>query len=106
MHSNDFSKIPEEIGQITSLTYLDLSAHSFSVFPESISQLSNLKTLKMRFCKFSRLDSYFSKLTALEYLDLRDNELISIEPLYALQNLKQLFLNKNQLIALPTSIGN
>ena len=47
----DLSLIPNDIGYLSSLEFLDLSGNNFVSFPESMSRLSNLRKLYLDGCK-------------------------------------------------------
>ncbi|PWA76576.1 leucine-rich repeat protein [Artemisia annua] len=88
LSANDFrrSRIPEFIGSLKQLSYLNLSyANFFGVIPPHIGNLSNLKVLDLRSSKYSYTYNYntlmsddmswISGLSLLEYLDLSNVDL-------------------------------
>ena len=48
MPKHGFSEVPEAIGELTNLRYLDLSGNQIERFPDSVGKLTNLKTLKIK----------------------------------------------------------
>ena len=67
--SNKFlSKIPESIGNLTSLRKLDLWGTWISALPKSIYKLKNLKELNLRYTRVTVIPDSIGDLSSLEYL--------------------------------------
>ncbi|GMN60976.1 hypothetical protein TIFTF001_030059 [Ficus carica] len=65
-------QLPDSIGELTHLHYLDLSYTSISLLPESTSMLFNLQTLKLNYCqRLKKLPRDLHNLVNLRYLDVR-----------------------------------
>jgi Leucine-rich repeat (LRR) protein len=84
LHGNNFSEIPEFIGELENLSSLDISGNQLSSIPSWIGRLSNLREL-----------------------DLSDNQIPSIpDNISKLTNLKKLCLEKNQITTIPEYVGD
>ncbi len=125
------NRLAPEIGRLPALTWLDLPSNNFTKLPETIGNLTQLKELVLshnRHLKslpptihslicLSKLDlsenpsssipktiSHFAKLTALH---LRSNQLTTLpQGIDHLPELTQLILSDNSLSRLPETIGN
>ncbi|KAJ0717397.1 putative leucine-rich repeat domain superfamily [Helianthus annuus] len=72
-----FQEVPEFIGTLKHLRYLNLSGTRIKVLPENIGNLYNLQTLIVFGCKsLTKLPESFSKLKKLRHFDIRDTPLI------------------------------
>ena len=101
------SEIPENIGQLTELSYLAIEKHDIITIPSNFTQLSSLTSLKFSNNWLTSLPENFGSLTSLIILDLGYNQLESIpESIGGLENLEYLFLFNNQLTSLPETICN
>lgn len=76
-YHNQLSKLPPEIGQLTSLTWLDLSHNQLSQLPPEIGQLTNLTRLDLSYNQLSQLPPEIGQLTHLTTLYLDNNPLTS-----------------------------
>ena len=100
------STLPDTLGQLTQLEYLDLSLNELTALPESLGQLTWLLRLKLFHNQLSDLPESLGQLTRLEDLDLSDNQLrVLPESLTQINNLRTLDLSGNQLTRLPESLG-
>ena len=101
------SEIPENIGQLTELSYLAIDKQNIITLPVSFTQLSSLTLLKISNNWLITLPEDFGNLINLNTLDLGYNQLASIpESIGGLINLEYLFLFNNQLTSLPETICN
>ena len=93
--------IPEELGQLTSLTHLDLGYNELTgEIPEELGQLTNLTHLDLRFNELTgAIPEELGQLTNLTHLDLAINGLTGAIPeeLGQLTNLTHLDLSRNGL---------
>ncbi len=103
---NQLTKLPEWIGQLTNLTHLDLSVNQLTALPESVDQLTNLTFLNLFKNKLTALPETIGQLTNLTFLGLGDNKLTVLpETIGQLTNLTSLYLSSNKLTVLPETIG-
>ena len=106
LDSNNFSTLPECVGQLVNLKTLDLSYNNFSTLPECVGQLVNLKRLDLKSNNFSTLPECVGQLVNLKWLDLGDNNFSTLpECVGQLVNLEYLGLSSNKLPTLPDCVG-
>ncbi|MFX1257116.1 MAG: protein kinase [Promethearchaeota archaeon] len=103
----NLNKLPESIGNLKSLTYLNLMDNQLISLPESIGGLSSLKEIWLGNNKLSTLPESIGNLNSLQYIDLSGNQLTSLpESIGGLSFLKEIWLGNNKLSTLPESIEN
>ncbi|XP_075653665.1 uncharacterized protein LOC142624020 [Castanea sativa] len=90
-NTNLSGKLPSSIGNLGSLTKIDMKSCNFSGFiPSSLGNLTNLNFLDLSFNTFKgHIPSSFGNLIQLSFLSLMDNELTSPIP-FEFANLTQL----------------
>ncbi|XP_072077951.1 putative disease resistance RPP13-like protein 1 isoform X1 [Arachis hypogaea] len=70
--SFSIESLPDSIGELIHLHYLDLSYTPILTLPESLCKVYNLQTLKLRYCdKLEMLPSRIQELVNLRHLDIR-----------------------------------
>ncbi|XP_054815991.1 putative disease resistance protein RGA4 [Prosopis cineraria] len=71
LHYSFIRAVPEIIGKLKHLRYLDLSNNNFEELPLCITELYNLQTLKLNCCfKLKELPGDISKMVSLKHLEL------------------------------------
>jgi len=106
LRHNEIRSIPEEIGKLTSLKQLDLCLNQISSIPPEIGKLTSLKDLMLRNNEIRSIPEEIGKLTSLTLLDLCDNQISSIPPeIGKLTSLKFLVLSYNQINSIPPELG-
>ncbi|KAJ0532942.1 putative leucine-rich repeat domain superfamily [Helianthus annuus] len=76
------SEVPESIGTMRHLRYVNLSQTSITHLPKSVCSLYNLQTLIVFGChKLAKLPNNFLKLKKLRHFDIRDTPLLDKMPL-------------------------
>ncbi|XP_016073337.1 PREDICTED: leucine-rich repeat and calponin homology domain-containing protein 4 isoform X2 [Miniopterus natalensis] len=94
------------LGNLTALTYLNLSRNQLSSLPPYICQLP-LRVLIVSNNKLGALPSDISTLGSLRQLDVSSNELQSLPTeLCSLPSLRDLNVRRNQLSTLPDELGD
>ncbi len=97
--------IPESIGKLTSLEYLEISFGGVRKIPVSICNLKALKHLDLSSHKIEKIPKYINLLTSLEVLNLAFNQIDEIpNSLSQIDSLRELFINNNNLRMIPGSI--
>ncbi|EEF35585.1 leucine-rich repeat containing protein, putative [Ricinus communis] len=102
------AEMPESIGYLKHLRYLDLSTASIKELPENVSILYNLQTLILHDCTYlAVLPDSIGKLEHLRYLDLSGTSIERLpESISKLCSLRTLILHQcKDLIELPTSMA-
>lgn len=73
LHHKSLSDIPDAIGKLHNLTYLELSNNQISIIPESIGNLTSLAYLSLYNNPLTTLPDSFANLVNLKVLDLSGN---------------------------------
>ncbi len=98
-------RLPESIGQLTSLQFLNLAGNQIEELPNSIGNLVSLKELRLYSNKIKTLPDTIGNLINLEDLSLNENPLKLLpESIGNLKNLKDLSLTFDPIDNLPASI--
>ncbi|MFX0065985.1 MAG: leucine-rich repeat domain-containing protein [Candidatus Hermodarchaeota archaeon] len=106
LSANDLENLPETIGQLQSLEYLELDFNCLQTLPDSIGQLHNLRILSVHSNNLQSLPNSIGQLHNLKRLYLNTNQLKSLpSDIGQLKSLEYLNLEENQLNSVPESIG-
>ena len=99
--------IPEEIGSLDSLSFLNLSGDTIFSLPQSFGNLSTLDTLAFFYAAIDSLPDSFSNLTDLNLFDFSFTQIRYLPEQFGnLTQLKELNGYDADLYTLPASIGN
>ena len=119
--NTNISTLPEWIGELSSLTFLELSGNLLTALPESIGNLKNLKEISLDCNRIQTLPDTFCSLTSLESFEIGERtdhpELAAIlepgacfthlpESFGNLSSLKDCSLWCTKIRGLPESFGN
>ncbi|KAJ0794695.1 putative TIR domain, P-loop containing nucleoside triphosphate hydrolase [Helianthus annuus] len=101
-------ELPEDIGQLECLEWLNLSYSKVKHLPDSICKLKNLKTLVLEGCKVLKLPEDVGQIDSLNKLDLRLSKIRDIpSSICKLKHLKELNLFECfELEKLPENLGD
>jgi len=107
IYGGDLSlELPPSIGNLTKLTELNLHNNNLTNIPDTIGNLTNLTKLDLSYNKLSTIPDTIGLLTNLIELDLSKNNLTELPDWTKnLTNLRKLVLNNNKLTDLPDTIG-
>ena len=107
LNHNNLSTLPESFGQLVNLEYLDLSNNNFSTLPECVGQLVNLDWIDLSYNNFSTLPECVGQLVNLGEFDLSNNNFSTLpECVGQLVNLDWIDLIYNNFSTLPPVLGN
>lgn len=100
------TELPESLGQLTKLEFLNLNNNQLTALPESIGQLTQLDGLYLYNNQLTALPESIGQLTKIEFLNLYNNQLTALpESIGQLTRLQELILSHNQFTALPEWLG-
>ncbi|XP_011058977.1 PREDICTED: leucine-rich repeat-containing protein 28 isoform X1 [Acromyrmex echinatior] len=105
MYGNRIEQLPVELGGMSQLTVLDLSANRLDLISACIGNLSNLKSLFLNDNFIERLPIELSQLNNLEILSVSGNQIVALpEWTGSLPRLRELYVDNNQLRELPNRL--
>jgi leucine-rich repeat protein SHOC2 len=98
--------LPESIGNLVNLTYLQIDYSQLVDLPESMTNLRRLSQLYLIGTQLTTVPPVITHLTRLSHLSLKENKLTDLpENIDRLSKLKQLDVSENQITKLPKSMG-
>lgn len=99
-------KLPESIGELQELEYINVALTPIEELPDSIGELKNLKFLNASSTNISTVPESIGNCENLIILDLHSTEITKIpDSVTKLTNLKSLDLGYTKITALPENIG-
>ncbi|XP_064477239.1 leucine-rich repeat-containing protein 40-like [Ornithodoros turicata] len=106
LSSNQISSIPDEIGNLRSLTVLELQDNMLVTLPNGIGELLQLSKLNISHNKIEKLPDAFFQLKELRLILGQHNLLEELsDDIGNLSMLEQVDLSHNKLTSLPATIG-
>lgn len=106
LYGNQLTTLPPEIGQLTALTALYLHDNHLSTLPPEIGQLTALTMLRLYGNHLTTLPPEIGQLTAMTELELANNQFTTLPPeIGQLTALTDLYFYDNKLTTLPPEIG-
>jgi len=106
LDNNDIAVVPDAIGALANLKYLDLGDNKIAMLPASIGRLTALEDLNLYSNILTAVPASIGSLTALTTLSLQNNRIATLPTtIGGMTALTALGLNRNQLAGLPDSIG-
>ena len=107
LYALQITSVPDNIGDLSSLNYLNLHFNQITNIPETIGGLVQLTELFLENNLIETLPESIGNLSNLVTLNINENQLISIpESIGTLGSLEELLLFNNELTFLPESICN
>jgi internalin A len=106
LDNNPLVKLPEEIGELRQLIFLNVNACKLTSLPSTIGKLKHLRRLEAANNEIDILPEAVGRIGSLNKLYLYNNRLQDLpESLSHLHSLESLSLSSNPLARLPDSIG-
>jgi internalin A len=104
--NKQIAKIPEEIGQLTSLRHLDFSTNQITEVPAVIGQLTSLQELCISGNQITEIPAEIGQLISLQHLDFSFNRITEIPAeIGQLTSLQHLSISLNQITKVSAEIG-
>ncbi|HEY3901118.1 MAG TPA: COR domain-containing protein [Chthoniobacter sp.] len=100
------TELPESLGQLTELRYLDISQNRLTELPEWLGRLTQLQSLDAAGNQLTELPEWLGHLMQLKSLEVSNNRLTRLpDTLGRLSRLEHLLLSMNHLDELPDSFS-
>ncbi|HEX2955756.1 MAG TPA: hypothetical protein VHO70_02925, partial [Chitinispirillaceae bacterium] len=97
--------LPQSIGSLSELTYINLSDNIIDELPSTFSKLQKLNTLYLIRNRLTKWPEVFYDMPNLETIDIGGNHLTQLpDSISRCNKLKKLYINDNYLTLLPESI--
>jgi len=107
LHDCGLKKIPDSIGNLTSLRVISLRNNKLDALPNSFKNLESLEMLSLWRNNLTTIPEPITAVSSLQELMLQYNQLSTLpETIMGLSSLKYLNLGSNNLTTLPKSIGS
>lgn len=105
-NASKIETLPEHIGNLVNLKYLNLAANKIEVLPISIGQLSELENLSLGTNDIRKLPKEISNLQKLHFLSLSFNRFKEFpRETLVLDSVYNLWLHNNSFKVIPTEVG-
>ncbi|GAB1394867.1 hypothetical protein MASR1M60_30310 [Rhodocyclaceae bacterium] len=105
LYRSNVRELPEAIGCMKSLEWINLNFNPVERLPESIGELARLESLQLSEAKLEHLPESLGKLKRLSFLRIEDSGLTALpESIGNLSALNDLRLSGNRITRLPTSM--
>jgi len=105
LQGKNLTVIPQDIGQLASLTALRLDSNGITSLPPEIGNCTSLKFFSIAKNKLTGLPAEIGKLKSMTNLNVSQNSMTSLpSSIGGLQKLSSVRLDNNQLASLPDSI--
>jgi len=105
LSNKNITEIPDEIGKLKNVEYLDLSFNDISVLPPALFELTKLNTLLLFRNEISVIPPEIKSLQHLSLLDISYNQISELPPeLCSLINLESLDASYNSLLRIPMDL--
>ncbi|XP_030915562.1 leucine-rich repeat-containing protein 28 isoform X2 [Geospiza fortis] len=102
LHSNNMVVVPEAIGSLVKLQFLDLSDNALEIVCPEIGRLRSLRYLRLADNRLKYLPAEVGDLRELETLDISTNRLMTLpERLHMCLSLQNLIADRNRLWSVP-----
>lgn len=106
LSDNRFAVLPDVVGALGGLTYLNLDRNSLGALPPSVGGLGALRWVRLNNNQLADLPDELAAWTAVRRIYLRENRLREVpRVLFQLDTLEQLDLGANPISELPEAIG-
>lgn len=130
LSDNKFQRLPDHVGELSNLVYLNVSSNQLNVLPTTLKGLKSLQILNIENNAFRAFPETISELTTLKYLFVQGIPLNKIPPqiaqlsqltrislincrlteisdeLLALKDLERMILSRNQISTIPAGLGD
>ncbi|MFM0305586.1 NEL-type E3 ubiquitin ligase domain-containing protein [Paraburkholderia sediminicola] len=106
IYSTNLSVLPDSIGMLRDLEFLDASHNEITTVSESIVRLANLRTVNLTKNGLKSLPAPLCALPALTHLYLTKNYISALGGIGQLATLQELEISDNPLVDLPLGLGS
>lgn len=107
LSGNEFTTIPDEICNISTLQSLKMNSNHITNIPDDIGKLRNLKTLSLSCNNISSISDAIGQCVYLQKLNLSLNEIQTLpESIGNLHKLEILYLSYNMIVVIPLFFQN
>jgi GTPase SAR1 family protein len=105
LFGHNLRELPEWLGKLTKLRWLNLAHNSLQQLPQGLAQLKQLQSLNLARNELNALPEWLCELTRLRILDLNNNKIRMLpEGLGQLRQLQSLIVFSNRLTVLPEGL--